>query len=204
MNHHGSPVCNLKSCILCPHGMFPNLLMVHVVIKNCHKYFYMKTMIPHEHDHSVVSQSCLLNGTQHSAHLVIHEADGGVVCPPELPCLRSTASHCTVIVRSHLGVGEGDVDLAEVRDAETLGGAVRVVEEAGGAGPAREGHVLGHVPGSAWVQGSAWSLLSLVEGQVHLLLGVQVEELLGSVPRHVGLVETQSEEERFLPSQSLA
>ena len=42
----------------------------------------METMIPHEHDHSVVCQSSLLNGTQHSAHLVVHEADSGVVSSP--------------------------------------------------------------------------------------------------------------------------
>ena len=44
----------------------------------------MKTMIPHKHDHGVVSQSSLLNCSQHSAHLVIHEADGGVVSSPQL------------------------------------------------------------------------------------------------------------------------
>ena len=48
----------------------------------------MKTMIPHEHDHSVVRQSSLLDGSQHPAHLVIHEADGGVVSSPQLSHLE--------------------------------------------------------------------------------------------------------------------
>ena len=47
----------------------------------------MKTMIPHEHDHGVVSQTSLLNGSQHSAHLMIHEADGGVVSSPQFSLL---------------------------------------------------------------------------------------------------------------------
>ena len=45
-------------------------------------------MIPNEHDHGVVCQSSLLNGTQHSAHLVIHEADGGVVSSPQFSLLE--------------------------------------------------------------------------------------------------------------------
>ena len=48
----------------------------------------MQTMIPHEHDHGVVSESRLLDGTQHSSHLVIHEADGGVVSSPQLSLLE--------------------------------------------------------------------------------------------------------------------
>ena len=48
----------------------------------------MKTMIPHEHDRGVVSQARLLNGPQHLAHLVIHEADGGVVSSPQFSFLE--------------------------------------------------------------------------------------------------------------------
>ena len=48
----------------------------------------MKTMIPHEHDHGVVSQARLLYGPQHPAHLVIHEADGGIVGSPQFSFLE--------------------------------------------------------------------------------------------------------------------
>ena len=58
-----------------------------IVIEIYDEYFYMKTMIPYEHDHGVVSQSSLLNSTDHSAHLVIHEADGGIVSSPQLSLL---------------------------------------------------------------------------------------------------------------------
>ena len=45
-------------------------------------------MIPHEHDHGVVSQARLLYGPQHPAHLVIHEADGGIVSSPQFSLLE--------------------------------------------------------------------------------------------------------------------
>ena len=48
----------------------------------------MKTMIPHEHDDCVVSQARLLNGPQHPANLVIHEADGGIVSSPQFSLLE--------------------------------------------------------------------------------------------------------------------
>ena len=47
----------------------------------------MQTMIPNEHDHGVVSQTGLLNGSHHSAHLMIHQADGGVVSSPQFSLL---------------------------------------------------------------------------------------------------------------------
>ena len=49
---------------------------------------YMKTMIPHEHDHCDVRQSRLLDCSQHPAHLVIHEADRGRVSSPQLSHLE--------------------------------------------------------------------------------------------------------------------
>ena len=48
----------------------------------------MKTVISHEHDHGIVSQARLLNGRQHPAHLVIHEADGGIVSSPQFSLLE--------------------------------------------------------------------------------------------------------------------
>ena len=48
----------------------------------------MQTMIPNEHDHGVVSQTGLLNGSHHSAaHPMIHQADGGVVSSPQFSLL---------------------------------------------------------------------------------------------------------------------
>ena len=69
--------------------MFPSLEMVNgdYYVKSKTKR-YMKTMIPHKHDHSVVSQSRLLDGTEDSAHLVIHEADGGIVGSPQFSHLE--------------------------------------------------------------------------------------------------------------------
>ena len=65
---------------------------------------YMKTMIPHEHDHGVVSESRLLDGTQHSSHLVIHEADGGVVSSPQFSLLEKQDQTWSIeaIVKSQL------------------------------------------------------------------------------------------------------
>ena len=51
---------------------------------------YMKSMIPHKHDHSIVCQASLLNGTEHFANLVVHEADSGVVSSPQLSLLTSS------------------------------------------------------------------------------------------------------------------
>ena len=64
----------------------------------------MKTMIPHEHDHGVVSQSRLLNCSQHSAHLVIHEADGGIVSSPQLSYLeeKKIGKMTHIFVRKYL------------------------------------------------------------------------------------------------------
>ena len=64
----------------------------------------MQTMIPHKHDHGVVSQTSLLNGSQHSAHLMIHEADGGVVSSPQFSLLEKQDQTWSIeaIVKSQL------------------------------------------------------------------------------------------------------
>ena len=74
----------------------------------------MKTMIPHKHDHSVVCQSRLLNGSQYSAHLVIHEADCGVVGSPQFPLLQDMkiGKMSNIFLRKYLVyfvIGIGDI-----------------------------------------------------------------------------------------------
>ena len=49
----------------------------------------MEPVVSYEHDDGAVRQAVLLHRCQGPADLVVHEADGGVVCPPELPGLHS-------------------------------------------------------------------------------------------------------------------
>ena len=74
----------------------------------------MKSMIPHEHDHSVVCLASLLNGSQHSAHLVVHEADSGVVSSPQFSLLTEYLTGKMSYVRkyfymSHFVIRIGDI-----------------------------------------------------------------------------------------------
>ena len=127
-------------------------------------------MISDEHDDGVLTQAGLLHGLQDAADLSVHEADGGVVSSPQL---------------SDLAVWVGHIGLSQVGDPGSLRRAVVKIENSCEPRPRRGRHVLGYVG---------------ISREVDLILGVEVKELLGSVPRLVGFVEAHSVEERLFTS----
>ena len=65
----------------------------------------MEPVVSYEHDDGAVRQAALLHRRQGPPHLVVHEADGGVVGSPQL---------------SHLGLWVGHVRLTNVWDSRPL------------------------------------------------------------------------------------
>ena len=133
-------------------------------------FAHVKPVVPDEHDDGVLTEAGLLHGLQDPADLAVHEADGGVVGSPQL---------------FDLTVRVGHVGLSQVRYPGSLRRAVVKIENSCEPRPGRGRHVLGYVG---------------IAGQVDLILGVEIEELLRSVPGLVGFVETHRVEERLLAS----